>query len=247
MQLDAHVLTNEIAEHSRRLAEAAEGHLDAPIEHCPGWTMEDLLRHLIETHWFWATIARDGLTQPPDSRPAPSEGREFLIDDFLNGAQNLVEVLRDADQSRAVWTWAPGQRDVAFITRHQVQEIVVHHWDVAHATGASFEVDPLVASDSVEEFLSFSVSTDVDPAEPVRPGLHGPFALVCSDIERGWTLRDGAMAGTVRFSASVTADTPQLRATSTELLLWLYSRIELRGDEQAMVLGERLRALSFTD
>jgi hypothetical protein len=35
--------------------------------------------------------------------------------------------------------------------------------------------------------------------------------------------------------------------TSSELLLWLYSRIDLTSDEPSAVLGRRLRGLCFTD
>ena len=32
----------------------------------------------------------------------------------------MVDVLRAADQDAVCWTWAPSQRNIAFITRHQV-------------------------------------------------------------------------------------------------------------------------------
>ena len=40
------------------------------------------------------------------------------------------------------------QQDVAFVTRHQVQEAAVHHWDAVNAAGDALVIDPAVAADS---------------------------------------------------------------------------------------------------
>ena len=61
----------EIAEHSAGLARAAEHNLDAPVEHCPGWTVADLVWHLTEVHWFWAKIVAELPSEPPEDE----EGR----------------------------------------------------------------------------------------------------------------------------------------------------------------------------
>jgi uncharacterized protein (TIGR03083 family) len=247
MSLDTHVMISSIDEHCAGLAHVAARGLDAPIEHCPGWTMEGLLGHLVEVHRFWSTVAEQGLAQRPDLEPVSLEQGEQLIEQFLRGARHLTDVLSGADQKRMVWTWAPGQQDIAFITRHQVQEIVVHHWDGAHALGMDIEIDPMVAIDAIEEFLTVSVSSDIDPAEPPRPALNGALALACTDIAKGWTIRDGSTPGTARFRDGLDADVPQLRASSSQLLLWLYSRTEIDADDEVSRLAERLRALAVTD
>ena len=247
MPLEFSAMIDSIVEHSEGTAQVALGRLGAPIEHCPGWTMQDLLDHLVQVQRFWATIVEEGLTEPPDLDPPPRASGPELIERFLLGARRLTEVLARADQGREVWTWAPGQRDVAFVTRHQVQEILVHHWDAAHAAGVVVEFDPAVASDSIDEFLTFSVSSDIDPADPPRPELGGTLALVCTDVARSWTVRDGSTSGTVAVSDGAEGASAQMSATSTQLLLWLYSRVRAPSDEDATRLGERLRALTFTD
>jgi len=87
-----------IERHSRGLARAARGNLDAPVEHCPGWSVADLVRHVTDVHWFWATIAEELPSSPPDasrrpSRPADGE----LVDAFEAGSRRLVDVLGSAD------------------------------------------------------------------------------------------------------------------------------------------------------
>ena len=70
----------EIAEHSAGLARAAEANLDAPVEHCPGWTVADLVWHLSDVHWFWAKIVAELPSERPEDlqrpeRAAPVEPR----------------------------------------------------------------------------------------------------------------------------------------------------------------------------
>src|SRR3954465_5336188 len=236
-----------ITEHSAGFAEATRGNLSAPVEHCPGWSVADRVRHLTEVHWFWATIAEERLPRPPDeSRRPPRPPDENLVDGFVAGAARLVQVLRQADQSAACWTWAPQQQDVAFITRHQVQEAAVHHWDAAHAAGMELVLDPVVAADCVEGFLTFSVSPAAARGQPPAARLAGSLGLRASDTGAAWTVTDGDLPGTVRFSRGTT-DAPALEATASDLLLWLYARPAIDTAVVPEDLLRRFRALCATD
>src|SRR5271166_2513187 len=105
-----------IAHHSAGLADAAEGNLAAPVEHCPGWSVADLVWHLTEVQWFWATIAGERLDEPPDESRRPPRGTdEELVADLRAASERLVGVLAEAGGAEHAWTWAPAQQDVAFI------------------------------------------------------------------------------------------------------------------------------------
>jgi uncharacterized protein (TIGR03083 family) len=236
-----------IAEHSAAFAAAAEGNLAALVEHCPGWTVADLVEHLTGVQWFWATIAAERLAAPPDeARRPPPAPPERLIAVFREGADRLVRVLREADGGDPVWTWAPAQRDIAFITRHQVQEAAVHQWDAVHAAGGNLLIEPPVAVDSIDEFLTFSVSSEADPAEPPRPPLNGAFALRCTDADARWTIHDGGVPGTVAAERRARPGTPVISATAADLLLWLYGRVSVDTSAVPEGLTGRFRALCFT-
>jgi len=237
-----------IAVHSDGFASAARDHLEAAVEHCPRWTVADLVAHLTEVQWFWATIAEEKLSAPPEDarRPATAPPAE-LIENFRRGADRLVSVLRASDGAEAVWTWAPAQHDIAFITRHQVQETAVHHWDAARAAGSAVAIEAPVAVDAITEFLTFSVSSDADPAEPARASLNGRFALRCTDAEAAWTISGGATAGTTSFVQSLDRDVPAITATASDLLLWLYGRVDLDIALVSSDLAARFSALCFTD
>jgi uncharacterized protein (TIGR03083 family) len=237
-----------IAEHSAGLAAAADGNLDATVEGCPGWTVADLVHHLTNVQWQWATIAAERLTAPPDETRRPARApREQLITTFRAGADRMVMVLRTANGQDPVWTWAPAQQNIAFIQRHQVQEAAVHHWDAVHAAGGTMTIATPVAADSIEEFLTFSLSCDADPADPVRPALSGRFALRCSDSDRAWTVTDGSSPGTVRFAEVAGEDVSAVTGTASDLLLFLYQRVGIDTGSVPSDLIERFRALCFTD
>ena len=237
-----------ITEHSAGFAEAARGNLETPVEHCPGWSVADLVWHLTEVHWFWGTIVAERLTAPPDQARQPARGAdEDLVDEFVAGAARLVTALREADQSAACWTWAAWRQDVGFVTRHQVQEAAVHHWDAVHAAGGELLIGPAVAADSVDEFLHFSVASDGDPDEPVKQPLAGALSLRASDTGDAWTLTDGARPGTTRVTEGAAPDVPLLEADAGDLLLWLYDRVELGAPGVPADLLGRFRAMRFTD
>ncbi len=248
MGLDTAAMVAAIERHSGELAEVAASDLHAPVVHCPGWDVADLLRHLLEVHWFWATIVEGHLQSPPEESerpPFPPEGE--LADAVRRRAAHLVEALAGADQQAGCWTWSPLQRDVAFVTRHQVQEAAVHHFDAALAVGQRIEIGEEVALDALEEFLTFSVSSEQDPAEPPRQPLRGSFDLACNDSGVVFHLSDGAVPGTVRSERREAASAPAIRASASDLLLFCYGRVEPDTSAVDPGLLERFRNLCFTD
>ncbi len=237
-----------ISDHCRGLAAAADGNLNAPVPGCPGWSVQDLVAHVTQVHWFWSTIVEERLRQPPvDSRRLAESRPAALISTFLTGADRLVEALRAAGWQEAVWTWAPAQQNVGFVARHQVQEAAIHHWDALTARGERLEIAPSTAADSIDEFLTVSVSSDVDPADPPRPPLDGALVLQCGDHPNAWTLSDGLTAGTVRVIRGAEPGYPVLAGTASDLLLWLYKRVELDLGQVPADLAGRLHNLCFTD
>ncbi len=236
-----------ITAHSAGFADATRGNLDARVEHCPDWSVADLVWHLTEVHWFWAAIVAETLDAPPDQarRPARHPDDE-LVDAFVEGAAHLVEALRNADQSAACWTWAPWQADVAFVTRHQVQEAAVHHWDAVHAAGDCLVIDPAVAADSVDEFLHFSVASEHDQDDPPAGALDGPMVLRATDTGDAWTLTDSARPGALHVERAA-AEGPAVEAPAADLLLWLYRRGPVDTSAVPDDLLGRFTALTFTD
>lgn len=253
-----------ITEHTRGLAEAARGRLDRPVEHCPGWSVADLVHHVSDVQWFWRTIVAERLDTPPDEARRPARVLDDeLVDRLLTGVEQLVAVLAGARQDDACWTWAPGHHDVAFVTRHQVQEAAVHHHDAVHAASGrgTWSLDEDLAGDAVEEFLTVSVSSVADPADPPRPALAGAL-WICPCYDEldlpTWYLADD-VPGTLRWwrHAPSGPELTQAAVAGTHThahlaLLWLYGRVSdgdffsdaLDGAERNLVA--RFRALTYT-
>lgn len=244
MTLSTEACLAAIAQHSYGFAEAVRGNLNAKVEHCPEWNVADLVRHLTGVHWFWRTIAADRLSEPPDQahRPARAEPDD-LVPAFEAGAEQLVDVLRAADQKAPVWTWFPGRQDIGFITRHQVQEAAVHHFDAANAAGKPWSIDPVVAADCVEEFLTCSLA-DADDVLRLGRSMSSPLVLTATDIGSSWTVSQADPSAPLLWKPS--ADGPAtVSGTISDLLLWIYGRVQLPTDQPELVA--EFRRLSSTN
>ncbi len=223
-----------IAGEARRIAEiAATADLAAEVPSCPDWTLADLVKHVgVLQQWFAAMIDRRSAT-----RLAPQEVEFGLPTEDYPGwyASRIGEVdkvLRAADPDAAMYTWGPGGR-VAFWTRRMLMELLVHRHDAELAAGSLTAIDPILATDGVEEFLvnlpsavSFAphlndLRGDGDTVRFATPGAE-------------WTVRlDPESFGLVP------SGTPDAAVTTTPdaLLLLVYGRIgvddprvETRGD-----------------
>ncbi len=251
MTLDRATCLTALAAHSAGLADAATTPAGraAAVEHCPGWSVADLVAHVTGVQWFWATIVEERLSAPPaESRRPPRAPDDGLADALRDATDRLVRALDGSDPTDACWTWAPGRQDVGFVLRHQVQEAAVHHWDAAHASGGSVTIAPAVAADAVDEFLTFSLSSEEDPADPPRPALDGRLLLRATDTGDTWLLHDGSTPGTVALDRDAEPDrVSEVAAPAEDLLLWLYGRRAADTGAVPGGLADRFRALIFTD
>ena len=235
----------EIAGHSAAFYDLVEGHLDAPVPSCPGWTVGDLVAHLTGVHWSWATIVEELRQERLTEADAPEPTTDLLAAGREQAAR-LVRVLAAADPAASCWTWA-AQQDVAFVLRHQVQEAAVHHWDLANAVHAPWSMDPVAAADAVSEFLTCSVSTDAAHygAESGTAALGGTVVLHATDTDDVWTVTDGASPGALAWVRG--GDGPAVQGKASELLLWLYERQRLDTSAVHPELLARFQALTYTD
>ncbi|MGH9020035.1 MAG: maleylpyruvate isomerase family mycothiol-dependent enzyme [Acidimicrobiales bacterium] len=235
-----------IGDGAESLAALAAGHFDVDVDGCPGWRVRDVLQHLVEVYWFWSTIVEGRLESAPETGRPDAPGDDHLVSAVLLGARRLTDALESADQSASVYTWAPAQHDVAFVTRHQVQETLVHGHDVAVAVGQAWPIPTDAAVDGVEEFLTFSLSTAMDPAEPARAPLDGVLELRCVDAGVTFTVEDDVAPGTLRVEPGTRDDAVVLSGDAADVLLWLYGRTRLPGEADHAALVERFRHLTFT-
>jgi uncharacterized protein (TIGR03083 family) len=204
--------------------------LEARVPSCPDWNVGDLARHLAGVHAFWTQIVDPEAVsndRPIDTIALVGLGREAL--------QRMVDVLASADPQQHVWTWA-SQQDVAFVTRHQVQEAAVHRWDAQTAAGA--DVDPIApdaAADAIDEFLILARPALTKDSPPLGGSVH----LHCTDVDGEWIVHADGRVEPIHAKGDVA-----LRGTASDLLLALYSRIPL---DNLDIIGDRAVAAAFLD
>ena len=155
-RLSASQYLSAIESESARFREVlADADPAAPVPTCPAWTALDLANHLAETQAHWAWVVGNRPKNPeerPDTGPSPTSYADALTA-FDEASSGLVAALRDADPADPAWTWSKEQT-VGFILRRQAHEALIHRLDAElAAVGKIGELDPVLASDGVEEVL----------------------------------------------------------------------------------------------
>jgi uncharacterized protein (TIGR03083 family) len=221
---------DELAIESAAFEAAVSGApLDAPVPPCPAWTVADLVYHLGEVHYFWGEVTRRRLAAPevdPPVRPPDDE----LVAWAATQAVELRRSLDEADPATPVWTWTP-QKDVAFIVRRMAQETAVHRWDAQAAAGQPAPIEAELASDGIDEFLTFFLD---DRPQAGEKRIGGSVHLHATDTPGEWLVReepDGALIVTAEHAKGDAA----VRGPASDLLLALWRRI---GLDRVEVLGD---------
>ena len=155
-----------------------------------------------------------GYEQPP--RPVD----EGLAELYRRGLTGVITVLSEADPSAALWTWSD-DKTAAFVIRRMAHETSVHLWDATTALGVMNPIEPTLASDGIDEFLSHFISDVAEGAEAVGGSVH----LHCADVAGEWTVResDDGFDVTREHAKGDCA----IRGAASDILLALWRRVPL--------------------
>lgn len=164
-----------LVEENRLLAAiAATADQGVPVPTCPGWTLQQLFRHVGRGDRWAATIVRTG--EPADPRQvADGKPPEGGLVAWLHGAPTaLLDAVAAVGAQTPVWTFV-GPRPAAWWIRRREYESVVHRADAALAVGLAYAVDPARAADGVSEWLELVAErrrTTPDAPLPVGVAMH---------------------------------------------------------------------------
>jgi len=150
---------------------------------------------------FWAAAVTLGGARP-DRGPRPAGD---LAGWYAESAQVLLAALREHPSDAPCWTWWGEPATVGAVTRHQVQEAMVHGWDAQSVAGTPRSLDPAAAADGVDEFLSVMLGGRTAT-------LSAGVRLVAG--EAAWAVGPEPVAATISGPAS-------------DLVLLLYRRLPL--------------------
>jgi uncharacterized protein (TIGR03086 family) len=144
--------------------------LDAPTP-CPGTSVAAMLDHV--AGFTLAFTAAANHTEPPGGSRPPSVDASRLAEDWPTLIPARLTELADAWREQAAWsgmTKAGGvdlPSPVAGVIA--LDEVVIHGWDLAVATGQPYVVEPQLL-DAVYEFVRGSAEQNPEGT----PGLFGP-------------------------------------------------------------------------
>lgn len=197
------------------------------VPSCPGWDVETLVGHLGRVHRWVTAMVRARSAERIDFPPRPER---VDVPWFEEGVTELTAALEEAGPDVAMWTFPGGGDTSRFWFRRQAEETAVHRWDVELAVGRPNPIDTEVAMAGIDELLDvFFAGRKAELGGTVQfdatDSPHGQW-LVASDGEGSILVGHGHDAGDVT-----------LRATASDLLLWLWGRpvseagLEVVGDE----------------
>ncbi len=141
------------------LADAASAvELDAPVPHCPGWRVRELVRHTGGVHRWAAAYVGGARPRPMEDEEtraimAPPDDDGALIGWFREGHSSLVKTLEAAPPDLHCWSFLPAPSPLAFWARRQAHETAIHRADAQGAGGAVSRHAPPLAADGVDELL----------------------------------------------------------------------------------------------
>lgn len=187
--------------HADRFAEVLDGaDLDAPVAHCPGWSVRDLAVHLGGVHQWAAHAVTHRSPSMEPVPPRPTAAADELAGWYRRSAAGLVEVLDASPPEAPAWTLDPDDRTAGFWRRRQVHETAMHVWDLEGAVGTPRPYAPSLAWDGVLEVADVMYPRQVrlGRVEPVTPALR----LAATDVAGEVTLGAGP-AVEVRAAAEV--------------------------------------------
>ena len=211
--------------------------MNASIASCEPWVGTDLLWHMIEGHYSWTFIVKSHLMDPDDYVPRSKPADKDLLTEYRAGLDELMRVMSSNDPVRSCWTWA-GIQNVAWVIRRMAHETAVHAWDAHCAVGNTAEIDALLASDGIDEFVHVMVKSNTREEEvPLIGSVH----IHCTDVDGEWLIVPTDTSDVVVTREHSKGDCA-IRGSASSLLLGLWRRIPMSSLE---VIGSADVAAQF--
>jgi uncharacterized protein (TIGR03083 family) len=198
-----------------------------PVPTCPGWSLNQLFKHVGRGNRWCAQIIDDRLQEPLDPREVrdgkPPEDIDGAIAWLEAGAQKILDAVDHVGADARVWTFN-GQKPAGWWIRRRVHEQAVHRADAALALGASFDVPAAQAADGVSEWIELIIKGAGRHAPPLGRGL--TLHLHATDDELGptgeWTITNDEDG--VNWSHDHAKGEVAVRGRAVDLLLGITRR-----------------------
>jgi uncharacterized protein (TIGR03083 family) len=217
--MDSDLYLASLAHDSDALADAADAAgPDADVPTCPGWKVEDLVRHCA-TGDLWARAIVETGNRASSELPDDAPTGAALVPYFREGARALVRTLTAADPTASVWTFSAADRTARFWIRRRAHETSIHRFDAQSAAGTPAPIDAALAADGIDEFLTVFLPRVAERVATDGKSIH----LHCTDVEGEWLIaRDGDDLKVTREHAKGDV---AARGSASDLVLYVWGRV----------------------
>jgi uncharacterized protein (TIGR03086 family) len=121
---------------------------------CDGWTVGDLLDHIMDFTRAFTQVAQKLTDAPGTATPAPVPSAGHLPPHWRSRLPVLLEELATAWKDPAAWTGSArtGGSTMPAVAAGMAaaNELTVHGWDLARATGQDYATDPRILEALIE-------------------------------------------------------------------------------------------------
>lgn len=208
------------------------------VPSCPGWTTNDLTKHMAHVYLGQAFVVETGSQAQNKEHLAPYPRTENYLE-FLSWGNSAITKALDINRpERETWSWHHSDFSVDFWFRRMAHETVIHRIDAQQAVGAVTEIDEALALDGVDEVLDF---LPLLGSWPEAPNVDFGIVSIVASTKTGsktWEVNFTDQAATVSASAGPTQSARLVISGSAEAMdLYLWGRID-GSDPRISLTGE---------
>jgi uncharacterized protein (TIGR03083 family) len=145
-----------------------------PVATCPGWTLNQLFKHVGRGNRWCAQIIAERRQESLDPRDVvggkPPGDPEAAMIWLADGVWQIFDAVDQVGSKARVWTFL-GPRPAGWWIRRRLHEATVHRADAAFATGTDYDLSPELAADAISEWIDrATIQADLH-SPPLRRGL----------------------------------------------------------------------------
>jgi len=193
-----------------------------PVPGCPGWTVDDLIRHVADVYLRQSAAITAGRRVPPgDPAGAAAAGEETTA--YLDRGITAIVAAVDRPEGTPCWTWPQPRGRLAFWQRRMAHETLIHRVDLEQAARAEVQIAGDLALDGVDEvltvFLPLSLPTD-GPGFGIEPELRA--SVVITSGGASWSVE--VMGTRAEVGPGGSKAVAHIDGEADALLLWLWGR-----------------------
>ena len=212
----------------------------APVEvpSCPGWTTNDLAKHMAHVYLGQAFVVETGSQAENNEHLAPYPRTDDAMEFMSWGFDAITKALDINRLERPTWSWHHSDQSVDFWFRRMAHETVIHRIDAELAVGAVTKIDEALALDGVDEVLDF---LPLMGSWPEVPNVDFGIVSIVASTKNGskvWDLQFTDQAATVSATEHPNAAARLVISGDAEAMdLYLWGRID-SSDPRISITGE---------